>query len=396
MTRLPSLLIISLIMMSYGPLLAGGCDATAILVGNQTICEGEEAEFQIILTGEAPWTINYTLNGNTQEPIITSDAVHIQTWTQDGTYILTSVIDANCESDAAGVATLNVAPFPTATLIGDGQICGAGPDSLEVQLTGIGPWILDYQIDGTPQGSQVVEESPYYIPVGSASTYTLTGLSDVVCEQGVLEGSVDVEFNIVDGGILQFQEGDADTIIVCVADGSPDDVGIQVLGDQGDAQSFLITEADSTILEITDAQLLDIEGSASGYITLWSLAYLSGLEGLIEGNGVQDLSGCFDLSSPLVLFLDDTPGCVSHLQGGVTLSFVLYPNPIIDHVIIEGSELSTSHVYRVSDVLGRFIMSGLLESDLRQSIDLSELNAGNYLLEIWEDGIPKGSRTFVK
>ena len=395
MTRLSLLLALVFVWMSSNPTMAG-CDASAILVGNQAICEGEEAQFQIILTGEAPWTINYTLNGGTQEPIITSDAIHIQTWSQDGTYILTSVIDANCESEAAGVASLSVAPFPTATLIGDGQICGAGPDSLEVQLTGIGPWSLDYQIDGTPQGAQVVEESPYYIPVGSPSTYTLTDLSDLVCDQGILEGSVDVEFNLVEGGLLQFQGGDADTLVVCIADGASDDVGILVMNDEGDAQSFLVTQADSTILELTDANLLDFEGSAPGYTSLWSLSYLNGLDGLAEGNAIQDLSGCFDLSNPLVLFLDDSPGCVSGLSNTESLSFGLYPNPAVDHIVIEGAGFSSDQVFRVSDVLGRSVISGRLESSQRQSIDVSVLNTGTYFLEIWEDGGPKGSRTFVK
>ncbi|NNK80047.1 MAG: hypothetical protein HKO93_01000, partial [Flavobacteriales bacterium] len=73
------------------------CDASAFAVGSQTICPGDTAVFQVVLTGIAPWTFTYSRDGVIEEPVNTSLSPHPWELTLEGTYNLVSVTDATCE-----------------------------------------------------------------------------------------------------------------------------------------------------------------------------------------------------------------------------------------------------------------------------------------------------------
>jgi hypothetical protein len=60
----------------------------------------------------------------------------------------------------------------------------------------------------------------------------------------------------------------------------------------------------------------------------------------------------------------------------------LYPNPAQDHLRINGLKKSIS--YRINDLSGRMIQSGIMAPN--ESIPLSQLSAGVFLLEIRQAG----------
>jgi gliding motility-associated-like protein len=83
------------------------------LSGGGNFCQGQQlAPVVVNLTGTAPWTLNYQLNGQAQAPITTASSPYTLGQVP-GTYQITSVSDANCASSNPVSLQLVVQPIPT-------------------------------------------------------------------------------------------------------------------------------------------------------------------------------------------------------------------------------------------------------------------------------------------
>lgn len=74
-----------------------------------TITEGESARAPLRLTGDAPWEVEYTLNGGKAKKISLRDANNHLTLRDAGVYRLTRVKDANCPGVVAQDDTFEIA-----------------------------------------------------------------------------------------------------------------------------------------------------------------------------------------------------------------------------------------------------------------------------------------------
>ena len=92
---------------------------TAHISGADTICEGETSELQVDLTGTAPWSITWLLNGQNPTTVnnITSNHYALPV-TRDGTYTLSGVRDAFCDGTVTGSALIRVIQVPQVTITG--------------------------------------------------------------------------------------------------------------------------------------------------------------------------------------------------------------------------------------------------------------------------------------
>ncbi|MEY3051026.1 MAG: gliding motility protein SprB [Bacteroidota bacterium] len=95
---------------------------TAILSGTQSICQGsgQTAALSVTLTGAAPWTVSWAVNGNPQAPFTATDSLHTLSvgQAQAGSISLLSVVDANgCEGSVSGTGTVTVNTAPTVSNI---------------------------------------------------------------------------------------------------------------------------------------------------------------------------------------------------------------------------------------------------------------------------------------
>ncbi len=136
--------------------------------GPTTFCPGGNVQLTSSSTVGNLWSTNET----TQTITVNSS----------GTYTL-SYTDANgCSSAQASITiTQTAGALPTASISGGAVYCGSDPIApIQVAVTGIGPWSIDYQIDGVAQAAIVGASSP--INLGNAvGVYTLTGISDANC-----------------------------------------------------------------------------------------------------------------------------------------------------------------------------------------------------------------------
>ncbi|MEY5048582.1 MAG: hypothetical protein RLZZ175_1941 [Bacteroidota bacterium] len=167
---------------------------TASISGNSTICNGQSANLNVVLTGTPNWNITYTdgtvsttINGITASPY-TIAVSPIST----KTYTVTAVSDANCTGTSfTGSAIVTVNPKPTAVISGTTSICSGASTNLSVALTGTPNWTITYTDGTTPVTISGITSSPYLIPVTTTTnkTFTLTAVSDVNCVGTSFTGS---------------------------------------------------------------------------------------------------------------------------------------------------------------------------------------------------------------
>ncbi len=158
---------------------------TAALDGTVDFCSGDPnpVSLTITLTGQAPWTVDYTIDGTPQTPlVINSSPFDLQTNTP-GAYVLTNVSDpTGCPGTVSGQGTVVENALPTAQLSGGGDICQGSGDvvPLTIDLTGAAPWTVEWLVDGTPQTPLNVNASPFTlnIPEAQAGQITLGTVTD--------------------------------------------------------------------------------------------------------------------------------------------------------------------------------------------------------------------------
>lgn len=94
-------------------------------------------------------------------------------------------------TSGAGSVTITVRSLPTASLSGGGLYCiGDSPSDIHFTLTGVAPWSLTYDLDGTPTTVNP-STSPYTITNGADGTYGIVTVSDAYCT-GTSWGIVEV------------------------------------------------------------------------------------------------------------------------------------------------------------------------------------------------------------
>ena len=167
---------------------------TASVSGSSAICNGGSATIEATLTGTGPWTIVWS-DGATNTPS-SSPATRTVSPTSSTTYTVSSLSDANCNSDSGdltGSATITVHSRPTAVVSGSTAIPSGATTSISATLTGTGPWTIVWS-DGT---TNTPSSSPatYNVSPITTTTYTITRLSDANCtsDGGDLTGNATID-----------------------------------------------------------------------------------------------------------------------------------------------------------------------------------------------------------
>lgn len=121
----------------------------ATLTGGGTVCAGDEATFTVQLTGTAPWTVQYSVDGVAQ-PALTTDVPNFTFESgMSGAYTVTSVTDATCQGLAHNNnAALVVNQLPTGELSTASALVCIGEDlELQFELQGTPPFDVTYTVN---------------------------------------------------------------------------------------------------------------------------------------------------------------------------------------------------------------------------------------------------------
>ncbi|MEO0403726.1 MAG: hypothetical protein AAF193_02535, partial [Bacteroidota bacterium] len=169
---------------------------TGTLTQDGSFCEGGSYDLEITLTGQPNWDVTITHDdGNgviTDEVINVAASPAVYTVTDSLTYFITSITDGNtCTNDVdSDIVTVTIDPLPTASFaFGDSIFCDGASVDVIVNLTGTGPWTLDYtNVDGVQQ--EVVAATPFIMTVTQDDVISLDQVQDNLGCVNVLNESI--------------------------------------------------------------------------------------------------------------------------------------------------------------------------------------------------------------
>lgn len=165
---------------------------TAMIKDYSNNCGEGAVNVNIALTGQGPWNVHYSVNGENMVSNADADLMSLNI-DQSGAFELIAVEDANCENTAEGSIDLEIKSTPSALISGDASICHDEEAMIVVELTGVAPFMFVY-FDGETETAITTEESIYEFSTTEFKTYTLVRIDDAYCS-----GTVDGMATISDG-----------------------------------------------------------------------------------------------------------------------------------------------------------------------------------------------------
>lgn len=172
---------------------------TAFISGDASICESDNTNLVIDLTGESPWTV--IINGETVSDINSNPYMHPVTPNANTNYTISDLSDANCPGTFDGEAVIMVNNPPSASNI---QItCNALSTAFTVSFDISGGDSNCYEVTGLPGdvvGNQFVSQE---IPTGSGFQFFLDDCNacgpitveqaQVICDCETQAGTMDAQ-----------------------------------------------------------------------------------------------------------------------------------------------------------------------------------------------------------
>lgn len=158
--------------------------------GGGNYCQGSTpSPIVLTLTGTSPFEISYLENGSLVSQTINANT-YSYTPTGDVNLEFVSILDATTCSDTLNqVYNITENPQPTGTIAGGGSVCfGLTPPPVTLNLTGNGPWTVNYTIDGNPM-SVSATSSPFDLTDNLPGTYLITSITDSIGCAGTGSGS---------------------------------------------------------------------------------------------------------------------------------------------------------------------------------------------------------------
>ena len=150
------------------------------IAGGATYCDGDIVnDITVDVTGNGPFTVDYTLNGVPASAI--GAGLSISLGNAEGVYVVTNINDQGCTNIATGTETITIQPLPTIIdLSGGDSYCENDPiNDIMIDVSGTGPWTIDYTLGGVPN-SVTSATSPISLGNG-VGQYIVTQVSDANC-----------------------------------------------------------------------------------------------------------------------------------------------------------------------------------------------------------------------
>ncbi len=118
------------------------------------------------------------------------------------------------------------------------------------------------------------------------------------------------------GGSISVDGIENNTTAICVGDGEPDPLVVEVEGAVGDSSTLVITDVNLQIIAIPPADTVDLEGAGVGTCLIWNVTYNTETIGLDVGANAAQLAGCFGLSNFITVIRDSTTSCMDGIVAG--------------------------------------------------------------------------------
>ncbi len=239
--------------------------------GGNTYCIGDTpADITADVTGNGPWTIDYTIDGLAQ--IASGATSPINLGNAPGIYVVTNIMDATCDNTATGTQSIDFYTMPTVSAVNGGADYCPGDviSDITVDVTGNGPWTIDFTLDGIAQSASGAT-SPINLG-NSPGEYVITNITDANCTD-IASGTQTINVNPI--------------------------------------PTITLTPSDPTVCNGNDGSVL-VSGIGSGTVTWSGSASGTNNAATLNYNIANLGAGSYD-----VLFIDGTTGCQSVIESTI-------------------------------------------------------------------------------
>lgn len=163
--------------------------ATLSLNGPNAVCTGQNAALLVDFSEfVAPFVFTPVLNGVPQaEQVANNEPVSfsLPVTTGTNTFTITNAASGDCPATTSGTVNVTGLVAPTAQLVSSKKtICQGQNDTIQVLVTGAGPFSLTYALNGVAQPPVTVAAPQALIPVpanAGQNIFTLSGLTGGPC-----------------------------------------------------------------------------------------------------------------------------------------------------------------------------------------------------------------------
>jgi len=196
--------------------------------------------------------------------------------------------------------------------------------------------------------------------------YCLVGNGAAVRAWDIDELIITGACNDVNGGLITANE----STIVCSSDTSSSIRTFMLELESGANFSWLVTDEDGIILELSDNGSFDFENFPNGIFNVYHIASESDLQGLEVNQNISDLEGCFDLSNAIAINNSKViGGTLSSVSGDPILICSMDSIDNLVELELNGAT-GTETTYIIYDESGTIVSIGT--SNLLDFITISE------------------------
>jgi uncharacterized membrane protein/uncharacterized protein (DUF2141 family) len=268
-------------------------------------------------------------------------------------------------------------------------------------------------------GGMVDEE--FTFKVSTAPTVT-SPIADMVEDAGFTSTTIDLDavFDDADGDALTYSVSQTGTSVSTAVDANtltitevePGQSVITVTADDGNGESvsdefnFKVSTAPTVVNPLADMQedegfgsttvdLTNVFDDADGDALTLSVAVTGeSVSAAIDGTTLTITELALGTSTITVTADDGNGGTVSDdfdfivegigIANGNSVDVNIYPNPASEYVIIEGNNLSSNILVKITDITGRTFISKKVNLDDSNKFEISSINEGVYLVTIYD------------
>jgi len=105
----------------------------------------------------------------------------------------------------------------------------------------------------------------------------------------------------VTGGVITTM----DNTTICAGDGIADNISVNLTGNIGANNQWIVTDEALNILELPSSNIFNFDDAGFGTCLIWNVSYTDAISGLIIGQNVNNFTGCFSLSNSIRVIRQD-------------------------------------------------------------------------------------------
>jgi hypothetical protein len=231
-----------------------------------------------------------------------------------------------------------------------------------------------FDLEGVP-GLTVSESTNFQIEI---LPYCLVG-------NGAVSKAWDIDNLSISAGCTSLNAGTITTTSnteFCSGDSGSLRVDLSVNGQFGDGFAWIALDANNNIARVSSVPAIEFLGLPSAQYFVHHLAFVGTLSGLVEGQPLSSLQGCFDLSNPITVNIRQVAGGnLSTSTGSASIDFCVN-NSSSTFLVNLNSNIGTAVDFVLVSSTGM-----ILSVYPTSNIDLSGIPSGNYnLIAVSSDG----------